>query len=561
MTKETNSWNIKMQDIVDPSEYATVAYSDAEDAKLKALIDANAAQIEEWANSISSGSYTWQANAVAVGDIASVPSTQGNWSVVTKIAIEPTPIGIGGVSVANMSIGDVISFTSPDDNDYATFEIADTDSANSTIDVTVIDSEGGPAYLSTVMVKHYPQIDTSNFVTNIEFNTAVDGLQDQIDNLPSPTHDHNDYSLTTHTHAYSPSGHDHSGEYAFVDHPHNDLELGISDLTDSVAELNKLKDYVFKASGSLPLTNASGQLVILGEDGFSIGAFNDAKSIVWDTTDNEVNTFLAAATVGQNVKIFQIEDRSSNMVAIIDSIAQSHDWSITPWQSNGNLVAGAEYGFELLPPYGDELQSQIDSNQDRIIAIETELEALALTREVGEWELVSLVDFDIRGSGQFTMSNTSLGSNTNSITVHGTDKNGINHGFDGVEVGDYVEVVQENQTRSAGDYGLWRVTQVNGSSFELSLEQSKGSFDVNQTFIIRFFYVNEAELDMAGMDARYIKNSGSNTLNPNGTWRLLSNHNGGGPYTVQKVEDNEHYLWKLPDPSIPDSSGKQKLCR
>ena len=555
----TNSWNIKMQDPVDTSEYATVAYSDEEDAKLRALIEANTAQIEEWANSISSGSYEWHATVSEVGQVASIPSTQGNWSVVTKIAFDPTPIGIGAVSVANMSIGDIITFTSPSDDDYATFEITGTDSVASTIDVTVIDSQGGPAYGATIMVKHYPQIDTSNFVTNVEFNTAVGDLQDQIDALPEPgadvDHNHPDYSLTTHTHGYSPLDHNHGGDYSEIDHDHDDIKQGLENLNESVAELFKAKPVILKYQASLPLQD--GDFTILGQNGLSITNFADAKSIVWNQSNHDVVEFIRAGYLRQTIKMNEIGDPESWMIAELEFIDPvSGDWTISPWYQSGTATGSAEYVFELLPPYTDvvDLQSQINTNQDRIVAIETELEALALTREVGEWELVSYLDFDVRGSGQFMMANPSLlSSESNSITVHGTDKNGINHGFGGVEVGDYVEVVQENQTRAAGDYGLWRVIQVNGSSFELSLEQSKGSFDANQTFIIRFFYVNEAELDMAGMDARYVTKSGQQDIgagrwylrqqNAEGAWRSYIDIKADGKlglYHVQNPSDDAH---------------------
>ena len=350
----TNSWNVKAEEAIDTGEFATIVYSDAEDAKLKALIDDNTAQIEEWANSISSGSYTWNANAVAVGDVASIPSTQGNWSVVTKIAIEPTPIGVGGVSVAAMSIGDIISFTSPDDDDYATFEITDTDSANSTIDVDVVDSEGGPAYLSTVMVKHYPQIDTSNFVTNVEFNTAVTDLQDQIDNFevidPDHTHDHThpDYSLTTHTHPYSPLSHNHGGDYAEMDHDHDDLKQGIEDLTDSVAELNKSKPHIFKYQASLPLTD--GDFTILGEDGLSVGELSEGKSIIWNMGKPDVQYFVKAGALGETLKMNEVGDPEEWMAAKITNVAESGDWSIDAFYTQGSATGDAEYIFELLPP-------------------------------------------------------------------------------------------------------------------------------------------------------------------------------------------------------------------
>ncbi len=516
----SNSWNIKMQDVVDTSEYATIAYSDSEDAKLKKLIEDNTTQIEEWANSISSGSYEWHATATEAGQIASIPSTQGNWSVVTKIAFDPTPIGIGAVSVANMSIGDIVTFTSPSDDDYANFEISDTDSVASTIDVTLVDSEGGPAYGSTVMVKHYPQIDTSNFVTNVEFTNAVTGLQDQIDALPEPgadaDHNHPDYSLTTHTHPYSPVDHNHGGDYSEIDHDHDDIKSGLEDLNKSVAELNKSKPFVFKYKETLPLQDHD--FTIIGEDGLSVYYFADAKSIIWNQSNPDVAEFIKAGQEQQTIKISEVGDAESWMIAELEYIdSVSNDWTINSWYHNGTPTGEAEYVFELLPPSMDtthdheELQAQVDHNEDRIVAIETELQALADTKEAGEWVLVSVLDFDVRGSGEMTLTTDNFAAPANTISLHSTDSQGVSHGFSRVEVGDYVEIVEEHDTRVVGDYGLYTVTGKNGNDFSLALEQGMGTATAGSHFIVKFFHLND-NLDLADLDARYASTSHTHSV-------------------------------------------------
>ena len=106
-----------------------------------------------------------------------------------------------------------------------------------------------------------------------------------------------------------------------------------------------------------------------------------------------------------------------------------------------------------------DLQAQVDHNEDRINALEHELEALADTREVGEWELVSLLDFDVRGQGQMLLTTDDFTASTNTISLHSTDTEGVSHGFAKVEVGDYVEIVQEHDTRGVGDYGLYHHQQ------------------------------------------------------------------------------------------------------
>ena len=148
------------------------------------------------------------------------------------------------------------------------------------------------------------------------------------------------------------------------------------------------------------------------------------------------------------------------------------------------------------------LVGQIEHNEDRINALETELDAIATNKEAGEWEMVSPLDFDVRGTGQMTLSTDDFTASNNTLTLHQTDKNGLSHGFSGVEVGDLVEVVQEHIARSTGDYGLYEVKSVNGMSFTLTLQQGKGTADLNTNFFVKFFHLSEG-IDIAELDARY----------------------------------------------------------
>ena len=156
------------------------------------------------------------------------------------------------------------------------------------------------------------------------------------------------------------------------------------------------------------------------------------------------------------------------------------------------------------------LVGQIEHNEDRINALEHELEAIADTKEAGEWEMVSPLDFDVRGTGQMTLSTDDFTASNNTLTLHQTDKNGLSHGFSGVEVGDLVEVVQEHIARSTGDYGLYEVKSVNGMSFTLTLQQGKGTADLNTNFFVKFFHLSEG-IDIAELDARYSQKTHSHS--------------------------------------------------
>ncbi len=155
------------------------------------------------------------------------------------------------------------------------------------------------------------------------------------------------------------------------------------------------------------------------------------------------------------------------------------------------------------------LQENVEHNEDRINALEHELEAIADTKEAGEWRLVSVADFDISGSGEMTLTTDDLTANNNDLTLHSTDMNGVSHGFSGVEVGDLVEVVEEHTaTRNVGDYGLYEVVGINGQTFTLELQQGRGIADLNKNFFIKFFHLSD-DVNIAELDARYAQKSHS----------------------------------------------------
>ncbi len=159
------------------------------------------------------------------------------------------------------------------------------------------------------------------------------------------------------------------------------------------------------------------------------------------------------------------------------------------------------------------LLEKIEHNQDLINALEHEVEAIAETKESGEWELVAPLDFDVRGSGQMTLSSDDFSASSNTMTLHETDKNGVVHGFSVVDPGDLVEVVEEHEARSTGDYGLYEVKAVNGMSFTLELQQGRGTADLNRNYFVKFFHLSD-DVNIAELDARYAQKAHSHGYAP-----------------------------------------------
>jgi hypothetical protein len=156
----------------------------------------------------------------------------------------------------------------------------------------------------------------------------------------------------------------------------------------------------------------------------------------------------------------------------------------------------------------DPLVEQVEHNEDRINALEAELEAVAETKAAGEWKLVST----IAKAGDMSLSDTDLTTANNTLTLHQTDLNGVSHGFSGVEVGDLVEVLEEHEvmSRSTGDFALYEVTGVNGNSFTLELQQGRGIAELNKRFYVKFFHLSE-DVNIAELDARYAQKTHSHS--------------------------------------------------
>ena len=151
----------------------------------------------------------------------------------------------------------------------------------------------------------------------------------------------------------------------------------------------------------------------------------------------------------------------------------------------------------------DALENKVTENTDKINELQIELEAVQETKDAGEWEYKQ----DLRVMpGFFVLGNPNLTSSTNTIIINETDKNGKEHQFAGLQVGDYLELYQEAKERNEGDYGLFVIKEDKGETGlrELSLDfySGKGVADEGETFFIKVFHANN-DLDLAELDARY----------------------------------------------------------
>jgi hypothetical protein len=149
------------------------------------------------------------------------------------------------------------------------------------------------------------------------------------------------------------------------------------------------------------------------------------------------------------------------------------------------------------------LQAEIDQ-------VALALETLLVQREHGQWKYIGFSGDNIpRNAGEFSLISDDLSVNDNIITLNQEDLKGITHGFGDVEVGDYVEIVDLDEPEN---YALFAVTKApEGSGIvnvEVSLKDKGQNILIGETCEIRFFQVNEQDLQLDDLDNRYLRLSG-----------------------------------------------------
>ena len=161
------------------------------------------------------------------------------------------------------------------------------------------------------------------------------------------------------------------------------------------------------------------------------------------------------------------------------------------WLSDGDLASAEGHGH-------DDLASKIDLEE-----LQVEVDALATTREAGKW---TVADSQAVRPGEVHFATTSMLLAENQATLNSTDLDGKVHNWADLEVGDFVEVVQETTGRSVGSYGLFKVkADYPGDGMrvlQLTLDQGAGSLAVGSNVFIKVFHANN-DLDLAELDARY----------------------------------------------------------
>jgi hypothetical protein len=305
------------------------------------------------------------------------------------------------------------------------------------------------------------------------------------------------------------------------------LQAQIDNIADALPESpdNSLSidigEQVVKITGSRPVGGAGEEgkaLIWKAESGGPATPYNECKIVVpdVDVIDLELNSIWFKQ--GGKVQEWYMGDPG--------------------WITNGNVVhysALSAFGDNLIDGAPVELwyedprkapaeylevitkeESKADDRhlQAEIDQVALALETLLVQREHGQWKYVGFTGDNIpRNAGEFSLASDDLSANNNIITINQEDLEGTTHGFGDVEVGDYVEIVDLGEP---ANYVLFVATKApEGSGIvnvEVSLKDKGQNILIGATCEIRFFQVNEQDLQLEDLDRRYLKKTGGDNM-------------------------------------------------
>jgi hypothetical protein len=158
----------------------------------------------------------------------------------------------------------------------------------------------------------------------------------------------------------------------------------------------------------------------------------------------------------------------------------------------------------------DESKADDRKLQAEITEVKLALESLLVQREHGQWKYVGFSGDNIpRNAGEFALASDDLSANDNIITLNQEDLEGITHGFGDVEVGDYVEVVDYDEPDNYVLYVVKSAPEGSGIvNIEVALKDKGQNILVGETCEIRFFAINEQDINLTDLDKRYLRLAG-----------------------------------------------------
>jgi hypothetical protein len=385
------------------------------------------------------------------------------------------------------------------------------------------------------------------------------------------THDHNQYSPLSHGH--SEFTHDHDTDYAPTvhEHPHGHTEFDELKAKDSQQDgrLAKLEadshkhetpediqgPWVFGKTWSL----TEGQFALIWAENFT----TPNNNLHINSTDAEGTEHdLSSVQAGDTVEIVK-DDNNFGKYTIVASNESLGDYvmELEKVEGQGAPAAGDECVITIKAGSGGDHDHYQYALKGDLESLEAELELLAKTLESGLWEVS---DAPMVRPGQMHLAFDQFNVQQNVLTINNEDQGGKTHGWTTVHEGDYVELIDktDQQTRDIEhDYALFLVTKVekgNGlTTINLDLYQGQGDCLPEEIFEVRVIDVGDSDLDLDGLDARYVKKSGDTEIT--GTrWSLTKKNNSGTSFIMQQFDGMDHKLYQLPDPEVSQQAANKR---
>ena len=214
---------------------------------------------------------------------------------------------------------------------------------------------------------------------------------------------------------------------------------------------------------------------------------------------------------------FDKDANDGDVVTLENGVAYQYDEAKDRWlvKDVAGSGSGADWGF---PVPGDEVEyATLEHSDSRDNLLQAEIEELTLVvgdalqasqQEHGAWKYSGdgLTTYP-RSEGEFTLGSNNLGGSIeNNVVFNTTDLDGVVHGFGDIEVGEYLEIVDEEYPEK---YALWVVDAeptVNGTLVDIKVKLKKAGkegFDLDDRCQTRFIQIQESNLDLAELDKRY----------------------------------------------------------
>ena len=278
-------------------------------------------------------------------------------------------------------------------------------------------------------------------------------------------------------------------------------------------------DLVLKITGSRP-TGATGEagkmLMWKAEAGSGGSPYNELKVPVDDVDAIDENATAIWFKQGDVVQKWNLQ--SGGWFTNVNVLHIS-----TTSTEGDTLVDGLAVEMHYKDPtacFAEVISRQESKDDDRRLQAEIAelalgLETLLTQRTHGQWKYIGFSGDNIpRNAGEFALASDDLSAAENILTINLTDLNGTTVGLGDVDVGDYVEIVDLDEPENYALFTCTKKPEGTGiSDVELALKDKGENFLVGETCEIRFFAVNEENINLAELDDRYLKLSGGTMAN------------------------------------------------